>query len=64
MSKTSTGRMVTPWTMQAIQPALYPNVWKNGGTIRYRSPARKSMTLASHPCARSDWPWVSITPFG
>ena len=39
-------------------------MWKNGGTMRYRSPARKSISFAYQPCARSDWAWVRRTPLG
>ena len=31
---TGTGTMVAPWSRLASHPALYPNMWKNGLTIR------------------------------
>ena len=33
-SKTGTGKIVAPWSRLASQPALYPNMWKNGFTMR------------------------------
>ena len=33
-SNTGTGTMVAPWSRLASHPALYPNMWKNGLTMR------------------------------
>ena len=33
-SKTAWGWIVAPVSIAASQPALYPNAWKNGFTIR------------------------------
>ena len=33
-SNTGSGTIVAPWMKQAMIPALYPKVWKNGLTTR------------------------------
>ena len=56
--------MVAPCMSDARQPALYPNMWKNGLTIRYLSPVcSPAMSHQSENC-RSVWAWVMSTPFG
>ena len=47
MSATATGYVVAPAWIAPINPHLYPEVWENGLTSRYRSPAR-SPTHAAH----------------
>ena len=63
-SNTGFGMMVAPRMSDARQPALYPNMWKNGFTIRYRSPSTSpAMSHQSENC-RSVCACVMSTPFG
>ena len=43
---------------------MYPKVWKNGLTIRYRSPWRSPTTSAQVAKVRRVWPWVVMAPLG
>ena len=45
-SNTGWGIIVAPVIRQARIPALRPKEWKNGLTIRYRSPWRRPITEA------------------
>ena len=63
-SKVATGSAVAPVMRQSIHPALYPKQWKNGGTMRSRSPSRKPKCVPQLSKARRLCACVSSTPLG
>ena len=55
---------VAPIIRHASHPALYPNVWKNGLTIRYRSLPSSPTTSLQARKTRRLWACVQATPLG
>src|SRR5215469_12318974 len=64
MSNTGNGYTVIPRIIDAITPALYPKIWKNGFTIRYRSPRCVPASSFHSAYSRSVGACGIITPLG